>query len=105
MFPPYVIFVCLYGRLISEFNFEIKGSHVCCTRMLVLCSILCLTWSGSSLYVVCIFWDVVFVCVKMGFVKIVLTDLFHKLSCVEGVISAVDHVRNILRIHSTVWAT
>ena len=35
--------------VISEFNSEIVGSLAVCALMLFLCSILCLTCSGSSL--------------------------------------------------------
>ena len=66
--------VCMRD-VISEFNSEIEGSLAFCALMLILCSILCLMCSGSSLYVVCILpfgvlclsaWRIMFV--KMVFV-------------------------------------
>ena len=40
--------------VISEFNSEIEGLLAFCALMLILCSILCLMCSGSSLHVECI---------------------------------------------------
>ena len=45
--------VCM-RHVISEFNSEIDGSLAFCALMLLLCSILCLMCSGSSLHVECI---------------------------------------------------
>ena len=45
--------VCMRD-VISEFNSEIEGSLAFCALILLLCSILCLMCSGSSLHVECI---------------------------------------------------